>query len=170
MRTPRNEIKSVLFLVSSLHAFADTNKVVILVRLFFWSRKLPCEMFPPHFSSLRCIGSLWTGRWTVIGSPSSSCQKSELIVAVFGFVVDRVSSRVTTGVFVFLDQRCSSAVSFTSLNSDLKWFVKQQQQHAFFILLNRKVCLNATVLLIVCSLQTERIGFQLTVISFVLFV
>ena len=101
MRTPRNEIKSVLFLVSSLHAFADTNKVVILVRLFFWSRKLPCEMFPPHFSSLRCIGSLWTGRWTVIGSPSSSCQKSELIVAVFGFVVDRVSSRVTTGVCRF---------------------------------------------------------------------
>jgi len=127
-------------------------------------------MFPPHFSSLRCVGSLWTGRWTVIGSPSSSCQKSELIVAVFGFVVDRVSSRVTTGVFVFLDQRCSSAVSFTSLNSDLKWFVKQQQQHAFFILLNRKACLNATVLLIVCSLQTERIGFQLTVILFVLFV
>lgn len=127
-------------------------------------------MFPPHFSSLRCIGSLWTGRWTVIGSPSSSCQKSELIVAVFGFVVDRVSSRVTTGVFVFLDQRCSSAVSFTSLNSDLKWFVKQQQQHAFFILLNRKASLNATVLLIVCSLQTERIGFQLTVILLVLFV
>lgn len=125
-------------------------------------------MFPPHFSSLRCIGSLWTGRWTVIGSPSSSCQKSELIVAVFGFVVDRVSSRVTTGVFVFLDQRCSSAVSFTSLNSDLKWFVKQQQ-HAFFILLNRKACLNATLLLIVCSLQTQRIGFQLTVILLVLF-
>ena len=71
---------------------------------------------------------------------------------------------------MFLDQRCSSAVSFTSLNSDLKWFVKQQQQHAFFILLNRKACLNATVLLIVCSLQTERIGFQLTVILFVLFV
>lgn len=90
--------------------------MVILVRLF-WSRKLPCEMFPPHFSSLRCIGSPWSGRWTVIGSPSSSCQKSELIVAVFGFVVDRVSSRVTTGVFVFLDQRCSSTVSFTSLNS-----------------------------------------------------
>lgn len=127
-------------------------------------------MFPPHFSSLRFIGSLWTGRWTVIGSPSSSCQKSELIAAVFGFVVDRVSSRVTTGVFVFLDQRCSSAVSFSSLNSDLKWFVKQQQQHAFFILLNRKACLNATVLLIVCSLQTQRIGFQLTVILFVLFV
>ena len=70
---------------------------------------------------------------------------------------------------MFLDQRCSSAVSFTSLNSDLKWFVKQKQ-HAFFILLNRKACLNATVLLIVCSLQTERIGFQLTVILLVLFV
>ena len=70
---------------------------------------------------------------------------------------------------MFLDQRCSSAVSFTSLNSDLKWFVKQQQ-HAFFILFNRKACLNATVPLIVCSLQTQRIGFQLTVILFVLFV
>lgn len=167
MRAPRNEIKLVLFLVSSLHAFADTNKVVILVRLFFWSRKLPCEMFPPHFSSLRCIGSLWAGRWTVIGSPSSSCQKSELIVAVFGFVVDRVSSRVTTGVFVFLDQRCSSAVSFTSLNSDLKVVCQAAARVFHFI---EQKSLFATVLLIVCSLQTERIGFQLTVILFVLFV
>lgn len=124
-------------------------------------------MFPPHFSSLRCIGSLWTGRWTVIGSPSSSCQKSELIVAVFGFVVDRVSSRVTTGVFVFLDQRCSSAVSFTSLNSDLKVVCQAAARVFHFI---EQKSLFATVLLIVCSLQTERIGFQLTVILFVLFV
>lgn len=127
-------------------------------------------MFPPHFSSLRCIGSLWTGRWTVIGSPSSSCQKSELIVAVFGFVVDRVSSRVTTGVFVFLDQRCSSAVSFTSLNSDLKVVCQAAAAAARVFHFIEQKSLFATVLLIVCSLQTERIGFQLTVILFVLFV
>lgn len=68
---------------------------------------------------------------------------------------------------MFLDQRCSSAVSFTSLNSDLKVVCQAAARVFHFI---EQKSLFATVLLIVCSLQTERIGFQLTVILFVLFV